>query len=71
MILITIDSERCKGCGLCVRACPKGLLRLSVDTLNSKSYQPAEIADMPSCVGCTACALTCPDSCIEIEKKGV
>ena len=26
MVKFTINENRCKGCGLCVRACPKQLL---------------------------------------------
>ncbi len=69
MILLKIDSEKCKGCQLCVRACPRDLLRLSKSSLNAKGYQPAEISDMASCTGCAACARTCPDLCIEIVKQ--
>jgi len=68
MAVLKVYTERCKGCGLCVRACPKGLLALSTTELNSKGYQPAEIQDMESCIGCMACARTCPDVCIEIDK---
>jgi len=69
MILLKINSEKCKGCRLCERACPKGLLHLSKTSLNAKGYQPAEISDLLSCIGCAACARTCPDLCIEIAKQ--
>jgi 2-oxoglutarate ferredoxin oxidoreductase subunit delta len=65
---IIINEARCKGCGLCVRACPKKIIRISPDKLNAKGYHPAENFDMEKCVACAACALTCPDVCIEVEK---
>ena len=33
---IIVDDTYCKGCGLCVRACPKKLLQLSKTKLNAK-----------------------------------
>ena len=68
MAKLTIYTETCKGCGLCVRACPKNLLALAKDHLNSKGYQPVEITDQDACIACAACARTCPDMAIEIEK---
>ena len=68
MVKLTINEERCKGCALCVRACPKDILRLSETKLNSKGYHPAELTDPEQCVACASCARTCPDAVIEIEK---
>ena len=68
MARVIIDIEVCKGCGLCVRACPKQLLSLAASKLNSRGYQPSEISDQDACIGCAACARTCPDLAIEIEK---
>lgn len=68
MSKVTINEERCKGCGLCVRACPKSIVALAQTKLNSKGYHPAEVVDMEACIACAACARTCPDAVIEIEK---
>ena len=67
MAEISLDKKRCKGCGLCVRACPKKLLFLQASATNEKGYHPAEIADREACTGCRSCALTCPDLCIVIK----
>lgn len=68
MINVRIDELICKGCGLCVRACPKNILALSRTKLNPKGYHPAEVTDMAGCIGCASCARTCPDVAIRIEK---
>ena len=68
MVHITINADLCKGCGLCVRACPKQLLTISKTRLNARGYHPAEITDPDACIGCASCARTCPDVVIGIEK---
>ncbi|MBR5601396.1 MAG: 4Fe-4S binding protein [Clostridia bacterium] len=68
MAKLTIDAERCKGCGLCVANCPKKLLQIAKDKINSKGHCPAEITDMSACVGCANCALICPDCVITVER---
>ncbi len=67
MAKITIHENKCKGCGLCILACPKKLLNLS-DKINQKGYHPAECSDMEKCIGCAFCARMCPDSVITVEK---
>lgn len=68
MANVIINEEKCKGCGLCVRACPKKIVALSNTKLNSKGYHPAEVTDMSQCIACASCARTCPDAVITIEK---
>ncbi len=68
MAKVTFDIETCKGCGLCVDACPKKLLRLATDKINSKGHSPAEITDQEACIGCAFCATMCPDCVITVEK---
>jgi 2-oxoglutarate ferredoxin oxidoreductase subunit delta len=65
---INVDKEICKGCGLCIRACPKKILRLSPTVLNLKGYSPSECVDSAQCTGCRSCALTCPDVAITVYK---
>ena len=69
MVKVTISELVGKGCGLCVRACPKGVLALSKTKLNAKGYHPAEVVDQAACIGCASCARTCPDVAIRIEKE--
>ncbi len=69
MVKVTINEIVCKGCGLCVRACPKNVLALSRTKLNAKGYHPAEVADPENCIGCASCSRTCPDVAIRIEKE--
>ena len=67
---LTFNVERCKGCGLCLTACPKHILELASDKLNKKGYHPARMiaGEEEKCLGCAMCALMCPDVVITVEK---
>jgi 2-oxoglutarate ferredoxin oxidoreductase subunit delta len=79
---IIIDTERCKGCGLCVTVCAKAGIVISKKP-NKSGYFPAEPVPSAvegaansdsfdklttSCTGCAVCALVCPDAAIEIFR---
>jgi len=66
---IIINKELCKGCALCVSACPQKLIVLA-EEINSKGYHPAELV-VPKgvCSGFTLCALTCPEVAIEVFRE--
>ena len=68
MAKLTFETERCKGCGLCTTACPKGLLIISDTKINKKGHPVAEITDQESCIGCAMCAAMCPDCIIKVER---
>jgi len=66
--MVKIDEERCKGCGLCVEACPHGLLKLNEKNVNTSGHHPAVIISQERCTGCALCAEVCPDIAIEVYK---
>lgn len=68
-IHLTFNQDRCKGCELCVAACPKHILELDSTATNVKGYHPATCTDEAQCVGCASCAKICPDSIITIKKE--
>lgn len=67
---VTIEPDRCKGCELCVQACPQQIIEMS-KKINAKGYFYATVFDQPRCIGCRLCAITCPDVAIEIGVNAV
>ena len=61
--------ERCKGCYLCIGACPKKILAPG-SHFNQRGYAPATCKDESACIGCAMCAIICPDVVIEVYKSG-
>ncbi len=55
---VEIAAERCKGCELCIDACPPKVLVMS-DARNGKGYRFPELLE--GCTGCRACNEVCPD----------
>ncbi|MCH5182103.1 MAG: 4Fe-4S binding protein [Prevotellaceae bacterium] len=64
---VKVDTERCKGCGLCVEACPTGSLALTSRAVNHKGYTYCQQTG-DSCTGCAACAIVCPDACLAVYR---
>ena len=59
--IITIDEDRCNGCGLCVPNCPEGALRI----IDGKARLVSDLF----CDGLGACIGHCPEGAITIETR--
>ena len=65
---IVVDTERCKGCALCVNACPQDVIALA-KKVNVNGYPFVEVVCQDNCIGCASCAIVCPDGCITVYRK--
>ncbi len=59
--IITIDEEKCNGCGLCAKACAEGAIKI----INGK----AKLVSETYCDGLGACIGHCPQDAITIEQR--
>ena len=63
---MVIDVEACKGCRLCIDACPPAVLVMTEHHVNTRGYAyPLLLA---GCTGCRACAQVCPDFVFQVYK---
>ncbi len=67
---IEVNELLCKGCELCVDACPQKVIALDMDRITPKVYHPASlIAD--GCTGCGICAVVCPEAAITVFRENI
>jgi len=64
---VVVDIEACKGCGLCVVACPHQVLAQNKQ-VNSRGYHYSFMDKPEACIGCANCAVICPDTCITVYR---
>lgn len=65
---VVVNESYCKGCELCVNACPQEILALSNGRITAKGYHPAELI-AEGCTGCGICALVCPEAAIVVYRE--
>ena len=65
---IIVDIERCKGCEVCLAACPNDVLAMAKE-VNGKGYHYSYMEVPDECVGCSNCAIVCPDGVITVYRK--
>jgi 2-oxoglutarate ferredoxin oxidoreductase subunit delta len=58
--LIEVNRDFCKGCGICVAFCPKGVLELD-------DHEKVVAKHPEKCNACMLCELRCPDMAIEVK----
>jgi 2-oxoglutarate ferredoxin oxidoreductase subunit delta len=63
---VEINLETCKGCELCIDACPQESLAMSKE-INKQGYHYAVLVQ-DNCTGCVNCALVCPDAVITVYR---
>lgn len=63
---VVIDVEACKGCELCIDACPPGVLFMAGTEVNTRGYRyPLLVA---GCTACKACSQVCPDFVFQVYR---
>ena len=65
---IEVNELHCKGCGLCVSACPQDVMSLDMDRLTPKGYHPVQL-HAEGCTGCGICAIVCPDAALTVFRE--
>lgn len=66
---VVVREDECKGCGLCIQACPEDVL-IEQRKLNRMGFRPAGYKG-DGCTGCGYCFYQCPEpGAITVYKKG-
>ena len=64
---VKIQMDTCKGCELCIEACPQESLAMS-NGINALGYHYTVLVQ-DNCTGCVNCALVCPDAVITVYRS--
>jgi ferredoxin len=71
--IVVIDEEKCTSCGMCVKECPRTLIKLlpreakvTVRCLNQASAKDARAACSKACIACRRCEKACNYDAIHV-----
>jgi NAD-dependent dihydropyrimidine dehydrogenase PreA subunit len=59
VVTLTLDEEKCVGCGMCLFVCPHAVLRPT----NGR----VEIGNRDACMECGACSQNCPVKAVSVR----
>ncbi len=70
--VLTLNRDRCTGCGICVTICPHGAPRLRSATMGDGRLIEKPFVDIDSlkCTFCGECVILCPMNAIRMETDG-
>ncbi|MCQ4153782.1 MAG: ferredoxin family protein [Archaeoglobales archaeon] len=60
MAKVTVDTEKCSGCGECISVCPGSVFEFN-DEGKSNPVRPDD------CQECCSCVEVCPESAIKVD----
>jgi ferredoxin len=60
VVTLTLDQDKCMGCGTCLFVCPHAVLSLTDGKV--------EIANRDACMECGACARNCPVEALAVQS---
>ena len=66
---VEIALDRCKGCELCISACPRDVLELDLSLVNALGHHPIRLTDPAGCTSCALCARICPDTVFRVFAR--
>jgi len=62
---LTIQEDRCNGCGLCEAFCPEAVISMRASNLSQKAIPVA----VEKCCACYTCVGQCPQKAIQLELR--
>lgn len=63
---VVIDEAVCKGCELCIEACPPRVLSMTTERRNAAGYLLPQLHQ--GCIACGLCAQVCPDFVFQVWR---
>ena len=76
--LVRVDRSKCTGCGVCVAACPRGILELTPQrgrvavycNTRDKLRAVMDVCDV-GCIKCGKCIKACPAKAVRLEDNRI